>query len=531
MKRLLGVLLIFSLLIGLNTASWTAASPAGTKQVLRIGLEKLPASLDPAISSDVITSTIVNGLFEGLVRLDKTGQAVPGIAKAWTISSDGKTYTFTLRSDAKWSNKERITAADFEYAWKRALAPETGSISAFNMYTISNAKDYNQGRLKDSSKVGVKALNSNTLQVTLNEKTAYFIQSLAENVYLPVNAGNVKANKKWAYSANTIITNGPFTLQSWEKNKMTLVSNPKYHAAADIHFSEVQFLRPKPGTANTTAAYINNEADWVVAEFDKLDNSTLAKTSSIRTVEMPLGSTYYYQFNLQQAPFNNVNIRKALAMAIDREALRYGSPAFGFIPPAIRSTDLNFRTAVADTSYFKENVKLAKELLQKGLNEEGLNEFPSFSVIVNEGPGHYTIAESIINDWYNNLGIKASLEVQSWEELISNKVSRNFAVVRAGWGADYNDPSAMMEILSSTNENNDSGWSDPLYDSYVTQAKHTFDPKERINLYAKAEKLLIDQMAIIPLYYYVADVLQKPNIHNVYLDYDGNIAFTRGYIK
>lgn len=211
--------MIFSLLTGLNTASWTAASPAGTKQVLRIGLERFPASLDPAISSDVITSTIVNGLFEGLVRLDKTGQAVPGIAKAWKISSDGKTYTFTLRSDAKWSNKERITAADFEYAWKRALAPETGSNSAFNMYTISNAKDYNQGRLKDSSKVGVKALNSNTLQVTLNEKTAYFIQSLAENVYMPVNAGNVKANKKWAYSANTIITNGPFTLQSWEKIK------------------------------------------------------------------------------------------------------------------------------------------------------------------------------------------------------------------------------------------------------------------------------------------------------------------------
>lgn len=166
MKRWLPVLLVFGLLLSLNVTQGNAVSAAQAKQVLRIGFASMPVLLDPSTATDNGTTTVIKGLFEGLVRLNEAGQAVPGTAKDWEISIDGKTYTFNLRSSAKWSNQQQVKASDFEYAWKRALAPETGNANAFKMYMIANAEAYHNGKLKDSSKVGVKALNNNTLQVT-----------------------------------------------------------------------------------------------------------------------------------------------------------------------------------------------------------------------------------------------------------------------------------------------------------------------------------------------------------------------------
>lgn len=528
MRKLLGLLLIVSLFIGVSAVPGGSAAAAGSQQLLRIGYEVLPASADPARASDDAASALVKGLFEGLVRQDPSGKVIPGMAKSWKVSADGKVYTFTLRSSAKWSNSDSVTASDFEYAWKRALAPETGSTYAFNMYPIANAEAYNTGKLKDASKVGVKALNSYTLQVTLKEKTAYFLQMLTEDIFVPVNAAVVKADKNWASNAKTLVTNGPFTVKSWSQNIITLAKNPKYYAAGEIRLSAVQLLRPKTGS--TTVAYQKNQIDWVGGKESPVF-SDLTAASRKQVVEMPYNSTYYYQFNLNEAPFDNVKIRKALVMAIDREALEFGTPAYGLISPAITMSGLNYRKQVADTSYFNENIAQAQKLLQEGLKEEGLTELPEFSVIVNEGAAHDFIASSIISGWSKNLGVEAYLEVQPWQELLSNRYSQNFTVARAGWGADYNDPSAMLDIFTSGSPNNDSGWSNPQYDSYIEQAKSASDPVKRTELYAKAEKLLIDDMAIIPLYYYVAGVLHKPSVKNVYLDYDGNIIFSRGYIN
>lgn len=198
MKRLLLVVLAFGMLMSFTVTQGNIASAVQPKQVLRIGLTEIPQDLDPAASTEKSTDTINRGLFEGLVRLNESGQAVPGIAKSWKVSSDGKTYTFTLRSSAKWGNQQQVKASDFEYAWKRALTPEANNTYAFNMFMIANAEDYYEGTLRDASKVGVKALNNYTLQVTLTEKTSYFIQLLAESIYLPVNEEMVRSNKKWA---------------------------------------------------------------------------------------------------------------------------------------------------------------------------------------------------------------------------------------------------------------------------------------------------------------------------------------------
>lgn len=260
MKRLLHVVLSLGLMLSMAVTGGTStASAVQADKVLRIGLGSLPDVLDPASAADKSAVTAVKGLFEGLVRLNSAGIAVPGAAKSWTLSSDGRTYTFTLRGDVKWSNQQQVLATDFEYAWKRALAPEAENIYAFNMYMINNAESYNKGTLKDSSKIGIKALNSTTLQVTLKERTSYFIQLLAESIYLPVNAKTAKADPLWATDMKSMVTNGPFKLKQWTDKEITLAKNPDYYAAKEIKLSEVRLLHQE----NLTVAYMNRQVDWV----------------------------------------------------------------------------------------------------------------------------------------------------------------------------------------------------------------------------------------------------------------------------
>ncbi|AIQ58579.1 hypothetical protein PBOR_17755 [Paenibacillus borealis] len=530
MKRLLHVILAIGLMMSVTLTGGTSASSAAqADKVLRIGLGTLPELLDPASAADDSTVTVVKGLFEGLVRLNAAGQAVPAIAKSWTLSNDGLTHTFTLRSDAKWSNGQQVLASDFEYAWKRALAPEAKQVYAFNMYMINNAQDYNEGKLKDAARIGVKALNKTTLQVTLKEKTSYFIQLLAESIYLPVYPKTAKANSQWARNIKSMVTNGPFKLKQWSYKEIVLGKNPNYYAAKEIKLSEVRLLLPKAGTANPTAAFVNKEVDWVGGGGQEiLDSSSLDNRSSKLTYGAPYASNYYYQFNLNSGPFKNLKIRKALAMAVDREGLRYGTPAFGVVPPSIHGAKLNFRTEVSDNAYFKEDAAMAKALLEEGLREEGLTTLPGFSIIMNDEGDHASIAESVISDWKEKLGIQASIEVQSWPELMDNRVNQNFSVARAGWGADFNDPASMLELFTSWSPDNDSGWSDEWYDAYIKEARQTADPVIRMQIYAKAEKMLIDQMVILPLFYCVSGVLHNPLIKDVYVDYTGAIAFSRG---
>ncbi|MNB82536.1 Oligopeptide-binding protein OppA precursor [compost metagenome] len=534
MKKLLHVLLAMGLILGIGLTQEGKASAEGSKQVFRIGVDVIPGLLDPALTVNDTDSSVIKGLFEGLVRLNEYGQAVPGIAKSWKISNGGKTYTFALRTAAKWSNQQPVKAADFEYAWKRALSPQSFNSKAFKMYMIAGAESYHNGKQKDASKVGIKALNDYTLQVTLAAPNYTFLQMLAENIYLPVNAAAVKANASWAGSTESYVTNGPFMLAAWDANKIILVKNSGYYAAKEIQFSEVQFLKPAAWEPSNTSTFLAGNLDWVGSgENTAIDyyDSITAADNGIETYTYPYASLYYYQFNVNEPPFNNVKIRRALAMAVDREGLPYGTPAYGDIPPTIYGVKQNFRSEIADSRYFKEDIKSAQKLLQEGLKEEGLNSLPEFNIIVNAEQNHDLIASLIVSGWKEKLGIKANVEVQSWSELLDNRYSQNYTVARAGWRADYNDPAAFLEYFTSWSTDNDSGWSNKLYDSYILQARQKQEPAERMRLYAKAEKLLIDEMVILPLYYYVAGVLKSPDVNNVYLDFDGSIAFTRGYLK
>lgn len=505
------------------------ASAVQAKQVLRVGLSVIPFSLDPATTIDGGTSSIVRGLFEGLVRLDERGQAVPAMAKSWKISADGKIYTFTLRSGVKWSNGQAVKAADFEYAWKRALAPATFSSRAFRMYSIAGAQAYHEGKVKDASKVGIKALNDSTLQVTLSEKTAYFTQLLADDVYMPVPAQTVKKDSEWGRSMKTMVTNGPFKLKQWTGSAITLSKNTAYYLAKDIRLTEVQLLTPKSGTESTTEAYLNNEVDWAGGT-ESIQYSALDQESAKALKAFPLGGTFYYQFNPNKAPFHNLKIRKALAMALDRE-LFGGIPAYGLIPYGVRGAKLDYRSEISDEGYISEDIAQAKRLLQEGLKEEGLTKLPSFKISLNEGYDHTQVAMIVISSWIKNLGVEAEIELLTWEDQLANRYSGNYTVARGGWSADFNDPANFMEFLTSASPENNTSWHNKQYDAYVQQARHTDKVQERMALYGKAEKLLMDEMVLLPLFYNFTHVLHKPNLNGVYVNFDRTINFTRGYFN
>lgn len=446
------------------------------------------------------------------------------------MNEEVNAVTFTLRSGAKWSNKQAVKASDFEYAWKRTLAPSTFSSRAFKMYMIAGAQAYHEGTIKDASKVGVKALNDVTLQVTLTGKTAYFTQVLAEDVYLPVYPQTVKADSRWAESTKNLVTNGPFKVKQWNDNGITLIKNTGYDQAKDIRLTEVQLLLPKTVTQSATKAYQNNEVDWA-GGIQAIDYDVLNKESAQALKVFPLGSTFYYQFNLDAPLFNNLKIRKAIAMAVERKKLYSGTPAYGLVPYGLKGAKSEYRSEISDEGYFKENVTQAKKLLLEGLQEEGLKKLPGFKLSINEGYDHKELAEIIIKSWKKNLGIEAEIEVLKWEDQLANRYSGNYTVSRGAWTADFNDPANFLEFLTSTSPDNNTSWRNKQYDTYVQQARQTDNPQARMALYGKAEKLLMDEMVVLPLFYDYTHVLHKANLYGVYVNYDKTVDFTRGFFK
>lgn len=530
-KKLLAFIIGIVLICSLVTCAYAAPNTGAKPQTFRFNLYTNPLTLDPARIVDSTGFTLAQALFEGLTRLTKSGKAEPAMAKSWEISQDGKTYTFHLRTAAYWSNNQKVKASDFVFAWKRALDPKLNSDYAFLLYCIQNAESFNQGKLKDASTVGVKALNDNTLQVTLKEKTAYFLQLLASPVYSPVPASLVKANPAWSNSAKTLVSNGPFYMKSWTSGKqMILAKNSHYADAKQVHFNEVR-MRIMDDSEQELKMYMNNQIDWSGANETNLNLRDLDAKTAQDLHSTGMASTYYYVFNVTKKPFDNVNIRRALSIAIERGDLVYSQPAYGFVPPGIQGSKLTFREEYSDKAYVHEDIELAKQLLQKGLTEEGLKELPPITLISNENLGNDELTYGVQEMWKQNLGIHVNIDFQDWNDLLQNRRTMNYQIARAGWGADYNDPSTFLDIFTSWSSMNDSGWSNEEYDAYIQQAQQSLDAKTRMELYRKAEKLLMDQMVIVPIHYYTVNNLHKAYVQGVYQDFSGNLNFSRGFIK
>ena len=482
-------------------------------KILYLGNGTEPKDLDPHTVTGVPESKILMALIEGLVIRHPEGLSpLPGIAKDWDISNDGKEYTFYLR-DAKWSNGDTVTSNDFVYAWKRMLMPSLGSQYPDMLYDVVNAENFNKGIIKDFSKVGVQALDSKTLKVTLKNPAPYFIELLAHYTTRPVHQATIEAHgdidtlgNQWTRPGN-FVGNGPFTLEEWKLNQVIKVKkNPLYWDADRVDLNEIHFF----------------PIDNVTREDFMFRSGQLHITSSIPTEKIevyrvqypdnlninPYYGTYYYRINTNKEPLNNKLVRKALSLSIDRKLItdkvaKGGQiPAFSFTPP-----DPNSYYPPTSLEYDPEK---GKELLrQAGFTD---NDSLTFELLYNTSEGHQKIAEAMQQMWKEALGVNIVLTNTDWKVYLSRENTGDFQISRAGWIGDYQDPKSFLDMMVTGRGNNKTGWSNEEFDNLLMKAAASPTQQERFSYMYEAEKILIDEMPIIPIYTYTRIYMKHESV-------------------
>lgn len=544
MARFFGVkrsslsLLVFILVIG-TVLSGCSTSGSGDQQ-FRFTLGSEPPSLDPALMTDAQSSIVASGLYDGLMRLNSAGEPENAIAKEYSVSDDGLTYTFKLREDAKWTNGDPVTAHDFVYAWQRVLNPATASDYAYMLYYLENGQEYNSGSITDPNEVGVKALDDYTLEAKLITATPYFKSLVAHYTYFPVHQATVEARPDWAAEADTIITNGPFVLSEWaHEDKLVLTKNDEYFNAKKVSFKTVTI------TLVNDANTINNlfetdQIDWIGAQAGSVVTDLTKKYLSEGKAEVQtIASVYYYLFNTQKAPFDNVKIRKAFAMSIDRQAIidnvtqANQIPAYGLVPGVIAGEDGKSYREIYPDDFFKESIEEAKTLLAEGLQESGLSSVPEITLLYNTDEGHKKIAEAIADMWRTNLGVEVKLANQEWGTFLEARKAGQFDIARAGWGADFNHAiNFTYDLIHPKSGNNDGKYNNPQVGQLLDDSILASNEKDRLAKIAEAEKIAFqDDMGVLPIYYYTTVFMIKDGFEGVGSDYSGHLDWAFGKKK
>ena len=498
-------------------------------QVMHIGNGSEPQGLDPHIVTGVPEHHLLITMCEGLTISNPMGGAnLPGMAESWEISEDGKTYIFNIRKDAKWSNGDDFVADDMVWSWMRVLTPSLGSQYPDMLYYVEGAEDYNTGVITDFSKVGVKALDEKTLLVQLKNPTPFFLGLLSHYSTWPVHKETVLAFGEiddrqglWTRPGN-FVCNGPMNLKSWELNKKIIVEkNPLYWDADEVKLNQMHFY---------PVSDINTEERMFRAKQLHLTSTVPSQKCGIWREEGnpnlridPYMGTYYYRANVNVKPLNNAKVRKALTYAIDREKItekvtQCGQiPAYSFTPPGAAGYNPN-----TDIPYDPE---LARQLLSEALIEEEIariEDFPVLQILYNTSEDHRKIALTIQQMWQQNLGINVELENMDWKVYLSRQNSMDYQISRAGWIGDYEDPNTFLDIMRTGRGNNRTGWSNLEFDELVGRANATVDQEERYRLLSEAEKILIDELPIIPVYTYVRSYQLSPDVKGYspnYLDH------------
>ncbi|MGF1745600.1 ABC transporter substrate-binding protein [Vibrio minamisatsumaniensis] len=500
-----------------STLSIAAQVPAGTElakvQELVRGNGTEVATLDPHKSQGVPESNVIRDLLEGLVNQDADGNTVPGVAKSWE-TTDNQTYTFHLREDAKWSNGDPVTAEDFVYSWQRAVDPATGSpYSWYVEYTkMANAKDIVEGK-KDKSELGVKAVDAHTLVVTLDAPVPYFVMMMGHTTMMPVHKATVeKYGEQWTKPEH-FVGNGAFVPNKWVVNeRLELVRNKNYWDNDHTVLNKVTFL-PIENQVAEMNRFLSGELDFTY----EVSNEHFRRLQKEYPQDVAVKGnlcTYYYLFNAQKAPFNDVRLRKAMSYAVDRDVLTKAilgqgqKPAY-FLTPEI-TAGFNPEVPAYGKLSQKERVAEAKRLLKEaGYTKEHPLEF---SLLYNTSENHKKLAVAIASMWKKELGVNVKLENQEWKSYLDSKDAGDFDVARAGWCGDYNEASSFLTLMVSKNTTGGQHYKSAEYDQIIDKALHSTSEKERTQLYTDAEKLLAKDMPIAPLYQYVKARLVSPQL-------------------
>ncbi|WP_454963660.1 peptide ABC transporter substrate-binding protein [Filifactor alocis] len=540
-KRLLALTLVAAMGISLfagcggNTDGGDTGAAGGG--VVTHNLRSEPKSIDPALNTAVDGHQVIIGVFEGLCRLDEKDQGIPGIAESWDISEDNLTYTFHLR-DAKWSDGQPVKASDFVYAWKRAVDPATAAEYAYQMYYLKNGEAINNGE-KPVDELGVKAIDDKTLEVTLESVTPYFLQLTAFPTYMPVREDVVSADPEgWALNMDTYIGNGPFKVQEWKHDDvLKLVKNENYYDADKVKLDGIDYVFIVEAST-AVSAFESGEIDYMEAvPAEKI--AVLEEANDENFKILPYLGTYFYIFNMNQEPVNNPKVRKALSLAINRtdiveQVTKAGQvPATGFVPKGVSMSDgtTDFQETAGDYNMPIDDSKVeeAKQLMAEAGYPDGQG-FPTIELLYNTNEEHKAIAEAIQAMWKQNLGINVELRNEEWKVFQTSRNEGNYTVARHGWIGDYVDPMTFLDMWITASGNNDAKFSNPKYDELISKAKSTLG-KERDDAMLEAQAILMEELPVMPIYYYTNAILMRSTVKNAPKSITGPVNYREAYLE
>ena len=524
-KKWLGLGVAVTMLSGLalagcskdeSTTPTDQSSAPTDEQVLNLTFGGEVPTLDLSVATDTASFTVLGQINEGLTRFDETGKVVPGVAKDWEISPDGLTYTFHLRDDAKWSDGSPVKAQDFEYSWKRTLDPATGSTYAFMVAWIKGGEAYNGGKGK-AEDVAIKSIDDKTLEVKLESAKPYFLDQMAFPLFFPLKKEFVEQQgKQYGADGDKVLSNGPFAMDKWEhEQNLAIKKNDTYWDKDKVKLESVNFIIVKDQGAKENL-YQAGQIDRFGLVREQVDTF---KDSAEFSRQADL-STGYFLFNQNRKIFTNKKIRLAMTYAVNADQYadviyHDGSTgANGLIPPGTRGLNGEFRNENGDVMKRTDNVPKAKQLLQEGLKELGMTEFPAVKLLMSDTDSAKKGAEFVKEEWRKNLGINVEIENVPGKLRLKRTTERDYDVVFTNWIGDYNDPMTFLDMWITKGDQNKGDWSNTKYDELVKAAQTEPDAEKRMKALYDAEKVLMDEMPIGPVYFSATSFATRPYVKN-----------------
>ncbi len=510
-------------------ASSAAAAPA-EKQEMTFVLNNIPDGLDPGVTNNSFAQYVLINCFEGLVTYDETGSLVGGSAESWDISDDGLVYTFHLRDGLKWSDGTPLTAQDFVYSIQRVLTPATAAqyVSMVTGY-VKNAQEFYDGTAT-AEDLGVKAIDDQTLEITLIQPTSYFIDVLSMWVYDPVQQATVEANgDSWTSSPETYVCNGPFKVTGMSLNEnVILEKNENYWDAENVTLEKLTF-RYILDNSTALTAYESGEVDGIIS-VPSSDYARL-KAEKAGLQVYPSYGTVYYNINCEAEPYNDPLVRKALCLAVDRQALIDNvvqvdaQPAYSFLAPGY---SVDGKDITEGRSDYGLSATADVEAAQAALAEAGYPNgegFPTLKLSYYQDDTVKKIVEAMAEMLKNNLNINVEVSSNEWAIFYEDVQQGNYEVAAMGWSADYLNPMSFLPLFKTGDSSNNSFYSNPEYDALVEQVMSEGDAAAAAELTMQAADLASNDYCCLPLYYKANSFLMHDNITGYYMTASSNLYF------
>jgi oligopeptide transport system substrate-binding protein len=503
---------------GGDEGSDTGGGAAAADQTLKWGLGS-EVVLDPGLATDTTSAKIVLNIYDALVKLDDELNAVPSMAESWDVN--GKNVVYHLKSGAKWSNGDPVTAKDYEYAWKRAASPELASDYSYQLFGIQGATEYNScekncNALRD--KMAVKATDDQTLEVTLTSTQPWFIQQSAHSVFLPVHQATVEAApERWTRPEN-IVTNGPFKVEAAEPSaSITLVKDPEWRDADTVKLERVEGRIIVDGTT-AVQSFEAGEVDVLDEQLPAAETPRLKETPEYELY--PGLGTSYYGFNVKDN-ITDINQRRAMSLAVDRQSIidnitqANEKPATAFTPEGMPGLE----EIVPEPSPWTPasgDIEQAKELMAQAQNPK-----TNITIYSNESSPNKEVAEALQSMW-KQIGINSTIKILEWQqylEFLGPPPPKAVDIYRLGWVGDFVDDINFLELWTCDSGNNNTGFCDKEFDALVAKAKQTPDNAERYEIYKQLEQKLTGQdgaLPFIPLWYTTYPNLERENVKDTF---------------